>query len=295
MKELLKLTEVGFLSSHSTLLDSVSFSLKHNQILGLLGVNGAGKSTTLKICAGILLPSRGSVHCAFSDSYNHIGYLPETPPLLAHWRVSDFLLHVAKLRQVKNPKQAIMRVIELCRLDSVLVKKNYQLSKGNQQRVALATAIIHEPSILILDEPTSGLDPQQIHNFRLLLKRLSSDTGVIFSTHIMQEAEQLCDDVVIIHQGKSTAQIEVHAEQQWIAFEFAHEIDAAQLSSLPGWQRTEGLRHYFSFAEQTDKSEVIQFCIQNQLPLCDIISLTHQLETAFLDNVTSTQSKITND
>lgn len=287
MKELLRLTEVGFLSSQSTLLDSVSLTLKQNQIVGLLGINGAGKSTTLKICAGILKPSSGVCEYQFAESQKYIGYLPETPPLLANWRVIDFLRHVAKMHLIKSMSLAVESVIEICQLSTILNKQTQQLSKGNQQRLALACAIIHQPKVLLLDEPTSGLDPEQIHNFRSVVKRLSSQCGIIFSSHIMQEAEQLCDKVVIIHQGRSSAEIDVFANQQNVTLVFSREILQSELNGLVGWQSNKGREHYFIFADNSEKEHAIRFCIENQLPLCDVFYPAQQLEKVFLQTIGS--------
>ncbi|WP_113662888.1 ATP-binding cassette domain-containing protein [Pedobacter nanyangensis] len=188
--------------------DQISFEARPGRILGFLGPNGAGKSTTMKMLTGYLQPTSGKAEIAGKDIQAHglevkklIGYLPENTPLYMDMYVREFLSFVAQTYGLKNIAQRLTDVIRQVGLGQEQHKKIGMLSKGYKQRVGLAQAIIHQPQVLILDEPTSGLDPNQLSDIRNLIKNLGKDRTVIISTHIMQEVEALCDDVIIIHKG----------------------------------------------------------------------------------------------
>lgn len=190
----------------------ISFCAKQGRVLGFLGPNGAGKSTTLKMLSGGILPTSGHVSICGLDiqqdslaARRHIGYLPEHNPLYLDMYVHEALTFVAGIHHIPHARERIAEVISLTGLDSEQHKKINQLSKGYRQRVGLAQAILHDPDVLIFDEPTSGLDPNQLQDIRSLIKRLSLQKTVLLSTHIMQEVEAICDDVVIIHQGQIVA------------------------------------------------------------------------------------------
>ncbi len=189
--------------------NNLSFETKKGEILGFLGPNGAGKSTTMKIITGYLSPSSGSVNVAGIDvlkdpllAKSKIGYLPESNPLYKDMYIKEYLNFVAKIYKIKNPKNRVNQLIEEVGLTVEQKKKIHQLSKGYKQRVGIAQALMNNPEVLILDEPTSGLDPNQLVEIRSLIKRLASDKTVIFSSHIMQEVESLCDNVLIINRGE---------------------------------------------------------------------------------------------
>lgn len=191
--------------------DGISFSLKPGEIVGFLGPNGAGKSTTMKILTGYLNASSGTATVADFDVSNQpmparraIGYLPEHNPLYLDMYVREFLLFSGKLYGMRgaNLKAKVDEMITLCGLDVEKKKKIGQLSKGYRQRVGLAQSFLHDPSVLILDEPTTGLDPNQIQEIRELIRKAGHNKTVLFSTHIMQEVEALCDRVIIINKGK---------------------------------------------------------------------------------------------
>lgn len=193
---------------------SVSFTAKEGQILGFLGPNGAGKSTTMKIITGFLLPSEGAVKVNGIDVMKHklqasreMGYLAEDNPLYVDMYVAEFLFFAARIQGVPNKyrKDRVQQIIVQCGLKKEVNKKIGTLSKGYQQRVGLAQALIHDPKVLVLDEPTSGLDPNQLSEIRHLIKSLSKNKTVILSTHIMQEVKALCDHVVIIKDGQIVA------------------------------------------------------------------------------------------
>ena len=192
--------------------DHVSFSIGKGEIVGFLGPNGAGKSTTMKIMTGYLTPDEGQVKICgidvIEDSVNArkcIGYLPESNPLYYDMYIPEFLYFVGGIYQIDNLKKRVKEVVEITGLGPEKKKQIGQLSKGYKQRVGLAHALINNPDVLILDEPTSGLDPNQLEDIRSLIRAIGKEKTVLFSTHIMQEVEALCDRAVIINQGKIVA------------------------------------------------------------------------------------------
>ena len=192
--------------------NGISFEATPGKILGLLGPNGAGKSTTMKILSCYLTPTSGSAEIAGFDILSQslqvksiLGYLPENTPLYLDMYVREFLDFVASTYQLKNKVERVAQVINQVGLQEEAHKKIHMLSKGYKQRVGLAQAIIHNPKVLILDEPTSGLDPNQLDDIRKLIRNLGKDRTVILSTHIMQEVEALCDQVIIISKGAIVA------------------------------------------------------------------------------------------
>lgn len=194
-----------------TAVDDVALELRHGEVLGFLGPNGAGKTTTMQMLTGNLAPSAGAVMICGVDMLEapveakmHIGYLPETPPLYRDMHVTEYLDLAARLHRVPSArrKAAITRARDRCGLGDVSRKLIGSLSKGFQQRVGIAQAIVHEPDVIILDEPTVGLDPNQIRDIRALIRELGSAHSVILSTHILPEVEAICDRVQIMHHGK---------------------------------------------------------------------------------------------
>lgn len=184
--------------------------LRRGEVLGLLGPNGAGKSTTLRMLTGNLAPSSGSVEICGIDLLDkpqeakaHVGFLPEIPPLYFDMTVNEYLLLAARLHRV--PKEALKAALEnvkqRCGLEQHSNNLIGTLSKGYQQRVGIAQAIIHNPDVIILDEPTVGLDPNQMREIRQLIRELGTTSSVILSTHILPEVENVCDRVQIMHQG----------------------------------------------------------------------------------------------
>ena len=194
--------------------DDISFSVERGEVLGFLGPNGAGKSTTMRIVTGFYPPTSGRVTVGGFDIAENplpakrlIGYLPENAPAYADMTVHGFLSFAAELRGLTGDsrKQAINRVVELCHLDRVLYQTIDTLSKGYKHRTCLAQSLIHDPDILILDEPTDGLDPNQKHEARELIKRMGANKAIVFSTHILEEVEQVCTRVIIIDRGRIVA------------------------------------------------------------------------------------------
>jgi len=195
---------------HHIAVCDVNLQLRRGEVLGLLGPNGAGKSTTMRMLTGNLAPSSGSIEICGIDLLDkpleakaHLGYLPEIPPLYFDMTVNEYLLLAARLHRVN--KQVVPVVLENVRQRCGLRDKGRYLigtlSKGFQQRVGIAQAIIHNPDVIILDEPTVGLDPNQIQEIRLLIRELGRTSSVILSTHILPEIENVCDRVQIMHEG----------------------------------------------------------------------------------------------
>ena len=194
-----------------TAVNNISFHLNKGEVLGFLGPNGAGKSTTMQVITGNLAPSTGQINiCGFDllDSAKqakaNIGYLPEQPPLYRELTVDEYLSFCAQINRVEKSQQksALTRAKERCGLTDVGKRLINNLSKGYQQRVGIAQAIIHAPAIVVLDEPTVGLDPIQIREIRTLIRELAEDHGVILSTHILPEVQMTCDRVQIINKGQ---------------------------------------------------------------------------------------------
>ena len=194
-----------------SVVNDVSLELHRGEVLGLLGHNGAGKSTTLQMLTGVLLPHSGSIEiCGFDMAGRPdrakacIGYLPEAPPLYRDMHVDDYLTFVARLHRMSAAQaaQALEQVKGRCGLQQVGRKIIGTLSKGYQQRVGIAQAIIHNPEVIVLDEPTVGLDPAQIRDIRALIRELGDAHSVILSTHLLGEVETVCDRVEIMHYGR---------------------------------------------------------------------------------------------
>lgn len=190
--------------------NAISFNTEEGQIVGFLGPNGAGKSTTIKMLVGLVQPSSGEAYLAgelvHSNSIaikNKLGYLAEDNPLYPDMYVKEFLAFIASVQKIPSAirNKRIKEVIELVGLSKEQSKKIHMLSKGYQQRVGIAQAILHNPSILILDEPTSGLDPNQMEEIRSLILSLKPGRTILFSSHILSEVEAICDRLLIINQG----------------------------------------------------------------------------------------------
>jgi ABC-2 type transport system ATP-binding protein len=229
--------------------NNISFDAQKGEIVGFLGPNGAGKSTTMKIISGYIPPSKGLVTvCGFDvvnqavQSRRNIGYLPEHNPLYLDMYVHEYLHFVGSLHisNRKFLKERVPEMIEMCGLTKEQNKLIRALSKGYRQRVGLAQALLHDPEVLILDEPTTGLDPNQILEIRALIKDVSVDKTVIFSTHIMQEVQALCSRVLIINDGNLVADDvpdklqNIRKETVVISVEFKEPIDAELFMDIDG-------------------------------------------------------------
>lgn len=246
-----------------TAVNALTFEAKKGEILGFLGPNGAGKSTTMKMLTGFVSPTSGSAEVAgmdiVKDSLNlrrKVGYLPEHNPLYLDLYVKEYLYFVAGIHKIENKKARVAEIIERTGLGREQNKQIGQLSKGYRQRVGLSQAMIHNPEVLILDEPTAGLDPNQLVEIRKLIKDIGKEKTVIFSTHIMQEVQALCDRVIIINKGNLVANDSIDAlitkvrGESIVTVEFFESPQKNVFSGMPGLKRLEecennNLKFYF--------------------------------------------------
>ena len=243
---LLRLDNVSRRLAGRTVVESLRLSLDRGTVLGLLGVNGAGKSTTLRMICSVLAPSSGKVDIAGNDMRENpraaaslLGYLPEQPPLYAELRVDEYLTFCARLHQLSGTKlkSAVDSVIDRCGLGEVRRRLLGNLSKGFQQRAGIAQAIVHDPALIVLDEPASGLDPLQSANIRSLIRELGKDHGVILSTHLIADVNQCCDRVAILHRGKLRYDGPVHA----LADESTYIVRLAETVTADAWSSIAGI------------------------------------------------------
>ncbi|MDD5180207.1 MAG: ABC transporter ATP-binding protein [Gallionellaceae bacterium] len=233
----------------------VSLKLKHGEVLGLLGHNGAGKSTTLQMLTGALLPHSGQIEiCGFDlarqpgQAKARIGFLPETPPLYREMSVDNYLAFAARLHLVPRGRIAgsVAETRRRCGLQDSGKKIIGTLSKGYQQRVGIAQAIIHQPEVIILDEPTVGLDPSQIRDIRTLIRELGDAYSVILSTHLLGEVESICDRVEIMHHGRiiygdSSAKMQQYGHQPGFIVTLRAPPGLSELQAIAGVQQVEQL------------------------------------------------------
>ena len=235
--------------------NDVSFSVKQGEILGFLGPNGAGKSTTMKIITGFIPSHSGEVTvCGLKVDVDNlearklIGYLPENNPLYLDMYVKEYLEFVGGIYKINKLKSRVNEMIDAVGLGIEQNKKIGALSKGYRQRVGLAQAIIHDPKVLILDEPTSGLDPNQLVEIRELIRTIGQQKTVMFSTHIMQEAEAICDRLVIINNGRIVANdralsLQEKNEEQTSYIEFDQVVSKSQLAKIVGVKKVEAVKN----------------------------------------------------
>jgi len=240
---------------HRDIIQNVSLELKQGEVLGLLGHNGAGKSTTLQMLAGTLTPHSGHIEiCGFNlqrqpdQAKACIGYLPETPPLYREMRVDDYLTFVARLHRLPKNRisDALAETKTHCGLDTSGSKIIGTLSKGYQQRVGIAQAIIHHPRVIILDEPTVGLDPAQIRDIRTLIRELGDQFSVILSTHLLGEVENICDRVEILQKGRliygdSSARMQQYGYQPGFVVTLLSPPSLGELNDIIGVEHVEAL------------------------------------------------------
>jgi ABC-2 type transport system ATP-binding protein len=278
--------------------DNISFQVGKGEIVGFLGPNGAGKSTTMKILTGYLGHDGGDARvCGIAvdkkplEVKKKIGYLPEANPLYPDMYVREYLDFIADVHQVADRKARIESVIALVGLTVESNKKLGQLSKGYKQRVGLAAALIHDPEVLILDEPTSGLDPNQIIEIRDVIRRLGKDKTVLFSSHILQEVEALCDRVVIINKGRLVADSSISrlrtegGEGRAIRVAFRETLEPAELQGLKGVkavQRLSGAEWELQTEEPDEvKKQLLELALQNNWNIVSLQSENRSLEAIF--------------
>jgi ABC-2 type transport system ATP-binding protein len=258
--------------------NDVSFSVKQGEILGFLGPNGAGKSTTMKIITGFIPSHSGEVTvCGLKVDVDNlearklIGYLPENNPLYLDMYVKEYLEFVGGIYKINKLKSRVNEMIDAVGLGIEQNKKIGALSKGYRQRVGLAQAIIHDPKVLILDEPTSGLDPNQLVEIRELIRTIGKEKTVMFSTHIMQEAEAICDRLVIINKGRIVANdkalsLQDTNEEQTIYIEFDQVVSKTQLAKIAGVKKVEAVKNAWlvSTDQKIDLKKVISLYAQKE-------------------------------
>ena len=290
----INVSSVSKFYKNQKVLDSVSFSAGKGQIIGFLGPNGAGKSTMMKILTGFIKPTNVEV---FVDDINVlenpldaqkiIGYLPEHNPLYEEMFVREYLQFQASIFKVD--KNQIEICIEQVGLTAEAHKKIHQLSKGYQQRVGIAAAILHNPKVLILDEPTTGLDPNQLVGIRELIQQLGKDKTVLFSTHIMQEVEAICDRVIIINKGqivRDTALSELQDKQhQNINIVFDSSVTSSkinQLNNLISSKNIENNTWQLRFTNEEDmRPKLFDFAQENKVKILELTAQNKNLETLF--------------
>src|SRR6201998_3602613 len=245
--------------------DNISFSVEKGEVLGFLGPNGAGESTSMRMVTGFLLPSAGKVSVWGFDvvdeslkNRSKIGYLPENAPMYSDMSVLGFLSFCAELRGLFGDAKAkaIDRVVQLCFLQSVLLQSVDTLSKGYRHRTCLAQALIHDPEVLILDEPTDGLDPNQKYEVRTLIKRMGSEKAIIFSTHILEEVEAACSRAIIIDQGKIVANgtpEELKAQSPFAGNVVVTVGNVSKAQLLPQIEALKGVEKFWIVAEKPEQ------------------------------------------
>ncbi|WP_047548026.1 gliding motility-associated ABC transporter ATP-binding subunit GldA [Psychroserpens sp. Hel_I_66] len=275
-------------------LNNISFSVKTGEIVGFLGPNGAGKSTLMKILTtyinatnGVAKVSGFHVETNKQDVQKSVGYLPEHNPLYLEMYVKEYLAFNAGV--YKTPKSRINEVIELTGLTPEAHKKIGQLSKGYRQRVGLANALLHNPSVLILDEPTTGLDPNQLVEIRHLIKNIGKDKTVFLSTHIMQEVEAICDRVIIINKGEIVADKKLKdlrdGQEQTVIVEFDYRVEEAFLLKLPNAKTVKNTHDFIyeiTFSTTEDmRSHVFDFAHDNELKILQLNQKNASLESLF--------------
>ncbi len=285
--------------------DDISFTIGKGEIVGFLGPNGAGKSTTMKIIAGYLTASAGHASvCGIpvdensNETKKKIGYLPEANPLYYDMYIREYIDFITNVHAVKDKTKKIEAVIKTVGLTAEANKKIGQLSKGYKQRVGLAAALIHNPEVLILDEPTSGLDPNQIVEIRALIKKLGTDKTVLFSSHILQEVQAICDRVIIISKGKIVADDllsnlqKEKTDVQVVQVAFKEPVSSELLQSLIDVSNIEQLQASNQLAGPADyklqttnpesvRKQLLELSLKNNLNIVSLQSEHNSLEDIF--------------
>jgi len=278
--------------------NDISFKIDKNEIVGFLGPNGAGKSTTMKMITGFLKPDMGSIEvCGISvqnqptETQRKIGYLPESNALYSDMYVKEYLSFVGSVYKIDNLQSSVNDVVELVGLTKEAHKKIGQLSKGYKQRVGIAASLVHNPEVLILDEPTSGLDPNQIIEIRDIIKRLAENKTVIFSSHIMQDVEAICERVIIINKGQIVADDQLinlknkTNQNQMVAVEFKEKIVLNLFSEIKDCISIKEIsQNKFNFETINPASirkQIMELCLSNNLNIVSLNSESHNLESVF--------------
>lgn len=277
--------------------NKISFSVQKGEIVGFLGPNGAGKSTTMKMITGYLAPDNGHASVSGIDvakdpiaAKRKTGYLPEANPLYYDMYVKEYLDFVAGVHGIKNKKERIKHVVELTGLTIEQKKKIGQLSKGYKQRTGLAAALIHDPEVLILDEPTSGLDPNQIIEIRRVIKEQGRNKTVLFSSHILQEVQAICDRVIIINKGVIVADDKLSNLQQSqssnvVRVSFKEPLETEWLQRLKGVSavnKTDTYSWQITAGDATEvRRQLLELSLQHNLNIVSLQTEGGSLEEIF--------------
>ncbi|MBP9102542.1 MAG: gliding motility-associated ABC transporter ATP-binding subunit GldA [Chitinophagaceae bacterium] len=278
--------------------NNISFKIEKGEIVGFLGPNGAGKSTTMKILTGYLKQNSGeAIVCGINVAEDplatkkKIGYLPELNALYYDMYVKEYLAFISEVHKIEDVKKKINSVIELTGLTVESKKKIGQLSKGYKQRVGLAAALIHDPEVLILDEPTSGLDPNQIIEIRDVIKKQGQNKTVLFSSHILQEVEAICDRVIIINKGELVADDKLSNlqkesnTQHSVKVEFKEAVDTAWLTNLNNVIAVKNTQSSIFNIQCTNaesiKKQILQLALDKNLNIVSLQSENQSLENIF--------------
>ncbi|MGZ2370965.1 gliding motility-associated ABC transporter ATP-binding subunit GldA [Ancylomarina sp. YFZ004] len=292
----IQVKEVSKFYGKQKALDALSFEISDAEVVGFLGPNGAGKSTMMKIITGFLPQSSGDVFVNGLNVLEHsleirkqIGYLPEHNPLYLDLYVKEYLEYVAGIYKLgKNKKKRVDEMIELTGLGLEQKKKIGALSKGYRQRVGLAQALIHDPKVLILDEPTTGLDPNQLVEVRQLIQNIGKEKTVMLSTHIMQEAEAICERVLIINKGQlvadqSSSSINNIKESHVLDLQFTSPVSVEYFRSIASVNHIETLsNNRYQISAKTDiREQIFKMAVNNNLILIEMKSQERNLESIF--------------
>lgn len=278
--------------------DAISFEIQSGEIVGFLGPNGAGKSTTMKMLTCYLTPSSGEASVNGFDIYDQsievrksIGYLPEHNPLYLDMYVKEYLRFIAGIHHYSgNIGKRVQDLIDLTGLGVEQHKKIAMLSKGYRQRVGLAQALLHDPKVLILDEPTTGLDPNQIVEIRNLIRDVGKEKTVIFSTHILQEVQAICNRVIIINRGKIVADqptaelISSFSGQSTLRVEFKNQVNIDSLKAIPGVLRAEQKGNQWfvtTDGKQDIRENIFRWAVQNNNVIYEMVQESQSLEKVF--------------
>ncbi|MDQ3276835.1 MAG: gliding motility-associated ABC transporter ATP-binding subunit GldA [Bacteroidota bacterium] len=289
--------------------DAISFTVNKGEIVGFLGPNGAGKSTTMKMITGYLAPDNGAISVSGVDvikdpqaAKKKIGYLPESNALYYDMYIKEYLSFIADVHHIADKQQAISQVVEQVGLTREKTKKIGQLSKGYKQRVGLAAALLHNPEVLILDEPTSGLDPNQIIEIRNVIKEQGHNKLVLFSSHILQEVEAICDRVIIINRGKIVADDKLSNLQQRsstniVRVQFREALEAEWLRRLAGVKTVNKVDTHTWTIEtaepDTVRNELKKLERENNLDIVSLQTESRSLEEVFRTLTAGTSQQAT--
>jgi ABC-2 type transport system ATP-binding protein len=285
--------------------DNVSFTVKTGEIVGFLGPNGAGKTTTMKAITCYFMPNEGDITVGgYSIRENpeeikkNIGYLPENNPLYKEMPVIDYLRFVAEIQSIPEGKirERILEMVNICGLEGEKHKKIGELSKGYQQRVGLAQALIHNPRVLVLDEPTSGLDPNQIIEIRDLIRKIGQEKTVILSSHILAEVEATCDRIVIINKGKIVAdgtsadlrkrtqgreilKVTIEGGNRNEVFKALQDLSNVQMVDFIS--KSDNSYEVQSKPDTSSRRDIFQLCVKNGWDLTELTPTETKLEDVF--------------